>query len=231
MHSAKTLFSGPSNRLKPAFKGVTLATLITSTSLFSPTIFAADAQNGPMSLAILGALGSLGFACYQGKAPCSLSPGINTDQLTFSLDLGEDSTLKHARIALGANWQEKIYEANSWEIAGRWEVNLNHWDSTLSNPNQDTGYMLGITPVFHYQLKNRAITPFIEMGGGPQLLSNVTVENEFKSTQFQFGSIFGLGVKTADFEVGYRYLHISNAGIEMPNPGTDFHNIHVGYYF
>nr|MDA3806331.1 acyloxyacyl hydrolase [Thiomicrorhabdus sp.] len=101
----------------------------------------------------------------------------------------------------------------------------------LSNPDNDSGYIIGITPVFHYQPKNYRYTPFIEMGGGPHLLSDITIENDYKSTQFQFGSIFGLGVKNQDFEISYRYLHISNAGIEMPNPGTDFHNIHVGYYF
>jgi len=53
----------------------------------------------------------------------------------------------------------------------------------------------------------------------------IVIEDEYKSTQFQFGSILGLGVKHKQFEISYRYLHISNAGIEMPNPGTDFHSL------
>jgi len=199
--------------------------------LFSSQIQAKQENNDLMSFAILGAIGSLGLACYEGKAPCSFDPGVDANKLTFSLDSGADRNTQHLRLGLGADWKEAVYETKSWEITGRLEGSLHHWNSTLDNPKNDSGYILGITPVFHYQPKNYSITPFIEMGGGPHLLDNITIENEYKSTQFQFGSIFGLGLKGKQFEVSYRYLHISNAGIEMPNPGTDFHNLHIGYHF
>ncbi len=219
MHSSKTLFSG------------LLTGLFTVSLLFSSQTQAKQENNDLMSFAILGAIGSLGLACYEGKAPCSLSPGVDTDKLTFSLDAGADRTTDHLRLGLGADWKEAVFETESWEVVGRLEGSLHSWSSTLSNPDNESGYIIGITPVFHYQPKNYTYTPFIEMGGGPHLLSDITIENEYKSTQFQFGSIFGLGVKNRDFEISYRYLHISNAGIEMPNPGTDFHNIHAGYHF
>ncbi len=219
MHSSKTLFSA------------LLMAIFTLGLLFSSQTQAKQENNDLMSFAILGAIGSLGFACYEGKAPCSLSSGIDTDKLTFSLDAGSDRTTDHLRLGLGADWQEAVFETDSWEVSGRLEGSLHYWSSTLENPENKSGYIIGITPVFHYQPKNFTYTPFIEMGGGPHLLSDITIENDYKSTQFQFGSIFGLGVKNQDFEISYRYLHISNAGIEMPNPGTDFHNIHVGYHF
>lgn len=219
MQNSKTIFSG------------VLSTLIVSSTLIPATSYAENSNNGPMSLAILGALGSLGFACYQGTAPCVLRPHINTDELTFSTDIGSDNKLKHLRVAIGADWDEKVYEAKNWQIAGRWDASFHAWNSDEKNVVNDSGYIIGLTPVFQYQLKNFAYTPFVEMGGGPHLLSDIRIENENKSTQFQFGSIFGLGVKRDAFEVSYRYLHISNAGIEMPNPGTDIHNLHIGYHF
>ena len=219
MQNSKTAFS------------IVLSSLISISALSPAATYAENSNNGPMSLAILGAIGSLGFACYQGTAPCVLRPHINTDKLTASADIGSDNKLKHARFSIGADWDEKVYEAQNWEIVGRWDLSAHAWSSDENNIENDAGYIIGLTPVFHYQLKNMAYTPFIELGGGPHLLSDVRIENENKSTQFQFGSIFGLGVKRDAFEVGYRYLHISNAGIEMPNPGTDIHNIHIGYHF
>ena len=219
MHSSKTSFSA------------VLMAIFTLSLLFSAPTQAKQENNDPMTFAILGAIGSLGLACYEGKAPCSLSPGIDSDRLTLSLDAGSDRTTDHLRLGLGADWQEAVFETASWEVSGRLEGSLHYWSSTLENPENKSGYIIGITPVFHYQPKNFTYTPFIEMGGGPHLLSDITIENDYKSTQFQFGSIFGLGVKNQDFEISYRYLHISNAGIEMPNPGTDFHNIHIGYHF
>ena len=219
MQNSKTTFS------------IVLSSLITVSALSPSISYAENSNNGPMSLAILGAIGSLGLACYQGTAPCTLTPDIDTNKLTASFDAGTDNKLNHTRISIGADWNKKVFEAESWEVVGRWDLSAHAWHSDEKNIENDNGYIIGLTPVFHYQLKNMAYTPFVELGGGPHLLSDIRIENENKSTQFQFGSIFGLGIKRDAFEISYRYLHISNAGIEMPNPGTDIHNIHVGYHF
>lgn len=192
----------------------------------------AETDNGAlMNVAIVGAIASLGLACIQGKDPCSLVPNLNTDKVTVSIDQGSDNTVHQVRFAVGLDWQDKLYESDNFAISGRWEANVNYWYSSRRNPLNSDGYIIGLTPVFNYDWKLSPITPYIELGGGPQLLSNVTIENEFKSTQFQFGSIFGLGIKSKSYEVGYRYLHISNANIELPNPGTDIHGLHIAYKF
>ncbi|WP_373019722.1 acyloxyacyl hydrolase [Thiomicrorhabdus sp.] len=224
MHSWKKQFSSH-------FKKLFLLGAAFSCVIGSQNALAGKSNNDPMTLAIAGSIISFGMACYQGKAPCSLSPGIDTDQLTFSVDKGSDNTIDHLRLALGADWKEKFYESPNFEIGGRWEINANRWNSSRTNPDNKEGYILGITPLFQYSYKMSKFDIYMETGAGLQWLNDATIENEFKSTQFQFGDIFGLGIKNKRFELGYRYLHISNAGIEMPNPGTDFHNIHLGYRF
>lgn len=198
-----------------------------------PKPIMANAENKIiMDATILGAIASLGLACYQGKDPCQISPNLNTDKLTLSLNQGgNNDTIQHSRLALGADWQEDIYDSKNFNISGRWEINANYWSSTKTNPQNASGYIVGLTPVFHYSWKKQPIIPYFELGGGPQYLSNATIENDFKSTQFQFGSILGIGIKNQYFELGYRYLHISNANISAPNPATDFHNLHIGYKF
>ena len=218
MRYSKTLFS------------VLLTGVISTTTLTATQVQAANSNNSLQSFAILGALGSLGFACYEGKAPCVLRNHIDTDKLTLSLDHGKDVSLTDTRIALGADWDEKVYESANWEVVGRWDINVHRWTSDLGE-GTESGTIIGLSPIFHYQLKNMSYTPFIEMGGGPHIVSGIEIEDENKSTQFQFGSIFGLGVKHRGIEVSYRYLHISNANIKMPNPGTDIHSLHLGYHF
>ncbi|KDN96505.1 hypothetical protein EI16_09590 [Hydrogenovibrio marinus] len=184
-----------------------------------------------MNLAIWSGIASLGFACYQGQAPCSLHPDINTDKTTVSLDGGADDSVKQTRIGLGADWNKPLYDSDRFSINGRWEVSANEWHSTRKNPKNKSGWIIGLTPIFHYNWKLSGLTPYIEAGAGPHFISDITIENEYKSTQFQFGDILGIGFTTKHFEIGYRYLHISNANIELPNPGTDFHNLHIGYKF
>lgn len=218
MRHSKTVFS------------TVIATLFSLSSFISTNSYAGNSNNSLQSFAILGAVGSLAYSCYAGKAPCVLRNHINTDELSVSFDHGEDLTLTNNRLAIGADWDEKVYESANWEIVGRWDLSFHRWTSDSGEGTQ-SGSIIGLSPVFHYQLKNMAYTPFIEMGGGPHLLSDIEIEDEYKSTQFQFGSIFGLGVKRDGIEVGYRYLHISNANIKMPNPGTDIHSLHLAYHF
>lgn len=193
--------------------------------------FADDNNSNLMNLAIWAAVGSLGFACYQGKAPCSLHPGIDSNKQVVSFDTGSDHSIQQNRIAWGADWKEPLFENDDFRIDGRWEINANEWHSTLAKPKNKNGWILGLAPVFHYNWKRSSYTPYLEAGAGPQFLSDVTIENTYKSTQFQFGDILGFGLTTKHFEVGYRFLHISNANIEVPNPGTNFHNLHIAYKF
>jgi len=215
------------------FHGVILLFLIHSSNLFaSENNESFDTSNDAlMQTTIIGAIASFAFACYQGKAPCSLSPNINTDKLTFSLDMGADNTIKHARLALGADWLENIYEGKNLKISGRMEINANFWQSTLDNPTNKNGFIIGIHPIFRYSSPTIFQQAYFELGAGPQIISDTILENENKSTLFQFGNVFGFGYANKNYEVGYRYLHYSNANIKMPNPGTDFHNLHVAYKF
>lgn len=217
-----------------AFKRLVPASFVTFFTLliWTPSVQAADTSNDAlMNATIIGAIASLGYACYEGKAPCSLTPDVDTEKLTISVDAGTDNSVQQVRLAVGADWMENLYEGDTFEIGGRWEINGNYWTSTKTNPANKDGYILGLTPVFHYRWKLGSVKPYFELGGGPQLLSDITIENEYKSTQFQFGSILGFGVENDALEFGYRYLHISNANIELPNPGTDFHSFHIGYKF
>lgn len=184
-----------------------------------------------MNATILGAIASFGFSCYQGKAPCSLSPDVDTNKLTFSVDIGADNSIKHTRLALGADWLEDIYNGKNLNISGRMEINTSLWTSSLKHPENKSGFVIGIHPVFRYASPQVFSNVYLELGAGPQLLSDTVIENENKSILFQFANILGFGYDGKKFEIGYRYLHISNANIKTPNPGTDFHNLHFAYHF
>lgn len=184
-----------------------------------------------MTATVLGGIASFAFACYQGKAPCSLSPNINTEKLFFSINYGKDNTISQLRLAIGADWLENIYASNNLTLNGRLEINTNIWQSSLNNPQNKAGFIIGLSPIFRYSSPKHLTNGYFELGSGPQLLSSTIIEHENKSTLFQFGSILGFGYSGKLLEIGYRYLHLSNANIAKPNPGTDFHSIHFAYKF
>ncbi|MBF6057951.1 MULTISPECIES: acyloxyacyl hydrolase [Thiomicrorhabdus] len=219
-----------SNPFKHVKRSIQLFTLSLSLFFFS----SAQAQKAPndlMPYAIVGSIASLVFACYQGKTPCTLDPKMNSNGLVFSFDRGQDNQLLQERVAIGMDWAEAIYEGKYWRLQGRWDLSFHHWHSERSAVKNDSGYIIGLTPIFRYILKDDEITPYIEMGAGPHFLDSIYIEDENKSTQLQFGDHLGIGFIAGRVEVGYRYIHISNANIELPNPGTDFHNLHFAYRF
>jgi opacity protein-like surface antigen len=90
-----------------------------------------------------------------------------------------------------------------------------------------------LTPVFRLQ-PNALAGPYVEAGIGFHLLSHSSIGDNRLSTAFQFGSHVGVGYRFGakhSFEVGYRFQHISNAGIKDPNAGMNFHQVRAQYHF
>jgi hypothetical protein len=54
------------------------------------------------------------------------------------------------------------------------------------------------------------------------------------SSSFQFADLVGVGAQFGEhqnYQAGFRFQHLSNAGIRKPNPGINFSQIYVQYNF
>lgn len=127
--------------------------------------------------------------------------------------------------------QQALITHDYFDLNAHWEVDLAYWQSRLKQPKTKDGYTFSMMPVLSYRLSRIPLTPYLETGIGLAYISNSTMENIDKSTNFQFTEILGLGVELADWRLGYRYRHISNAGISLPNNATDIHSLHLSYQF
>ena len=63
------------------------------------------------------------------------------------------------------------------------------------------------------------------------MLSDTRIGRRDLSTAWQFGSHIGAGVTCGQFEIGYRFQHLSNASIKEPNDGIDFHILSASLRF
>ncbi len=194
----------------------------------------AKAQNATedvlMNLAIHGSLWTLVGSTIWGKNP--LTEGLHLkSQWGWGYQQGADHSIQLSQTQISRPFKNTLYQGNQWNLTAHWEFDAGYWHSTQRNPKNADGYFIGITPVFNYTWRRTSIQPYLEFGAGAKYLNNITIENTYKSTQFQFGDIFGFGIGNAHFQIGYRYLHISNANIELPNPGTNFQTVHIQYLF
>lgn len=121
-------------------------------------------------------------------------------------------------------------------LSGHWELSLSYWDGDEGRTGNDALVEGGFAPVFyiHSQARPFGITPYIEGGVGIHLMSESELGDRDFDILFTFGSHAGAGFRFGpqdQFELGYRFQHLSNAGLGDPNPGINFHLIKLLYYF
>jgi hypothetical protein len=160
------------------------------------------------------------------------------DAISLSLGTDEDSIDADIyRLGLVNRWARTWFNGGAWNVGGYWDAELAYIKADAEPGENDALYNISLTPVFRLQRDtalSSGVSPFAEAGIGAHLLSATSLANESYSTAFQFGSLLGWGVgfgKHGQYEVGYRFQHISNASIKRPNNGLNLHMLRLGYSF
>ena len=174
------------------------------------------------------------FACLvvlmpQARAIDGMSVELGTsDSSHTSVDM--------ARVGVQWNWPWRWALGSNWHVGGYWDLSLGYWDNDSRNRIHKSITEVGFTPVFRLQQTNPgALAPYLEAAIGFHLLSHSAISPDRRlSTKFQFGDHLGVGLRFGPrhaFDLGYRYQHLSNAGIEEPNQGINFHQLRLQYHF
>lgn len=172
-----------------------------------------------------------------GHADASSNHWVDSASLTLGTD--EDSLDADVyRLGLQKKWKRTWFNGGAWYVGGYWDTELAYIDAndTSSGENEDL-FDLSLTPVFRLQRDtslSSGVSPFAEAGVGAHLFSETRLAEQRYSTLLQFGSLLGLGIgfgKRGQYELSYRFQHISNADIKAPNDGLNLHLLRLGYAF
>lgn len=140
------------------------------------------------------------------------------------------------RIGLIWDWPWRWWGGGDWNVSGQWEL-------TAGTLAEDDGEDVKITEVVEVGItamlrvaRCRATSggPYVEIGVGPHYLSDTRLDGVDVSTRLQFSPTAGFGRRFGDraqYELGYRLMHLSNAGIKEPNPGLNYHMLHFAYRY
>ena len=158
--------------------------------------------------------------------------------LEFSKSDSSNSDVNLYRAGLQWNWNKRWFDTGSWHLGGYWDLSLGYWDNRTipTLKTNDSIADIGLTPVFRFQQDPvNGVSPYFEAAVGFHLLSATSVSTERKfGSNFQFGDHIGAGLRfgqKGQFDIGYRYQHLSNAGITEPNQGINFHVVRLQYHF
>jgi lipid A 3-O-deacylase len=124
---------------------------------------------------------------------------------------------------LGAQWQRHLRWLPSEHWSFFWDASLGEWQSGAGSVSD-----LGLTPTFRYNLEGRL---YLDGAIGVHWLSDTKVGPQVDlSTRFQFGDHLGMGWRFKKYDLSVRLQHLSNAGIENPNPGVNFLQVRLQYW-
>lgn len=153
-----------------------------------------------------------------------------------SVEYGNGDATDMVRAGLIWNWDKQWFTEGDWHVTGFWELSLGRWDGHSGAGNNQNITDIGITPVFRFQQKKPSgMAPYLEAAIGFHLISPTFINGDRKfSTALQFGDHLGAGVRFGDrqqFDLGYRFQHLSNGGIKKPNQGINFNQVRFAYLF
>lgn len=126
-------------------------------------------------------------------------------------------------------------------VGNSWYQGTMNWQleaGVASILNHDGEYLLGVSPLlFQYKFLSpkRKWAPNILLGAGASYTDWENAADEELGGKFQFLLHAGAGVEYFvdrwSYSINYRLLHVSNAGIEIPNLGLNAHTFNLGIQF
>lgn len=150
-----------------------------------------------------------------------------------SVEAGRGDGTDMARVGVQWDWNRKWFPGQQWHLGGYWDLALGQWHRSSPPGFNEDITEIGLTPVFRLQ-QNDGRGVYFEGAIGFHLLSRTSLGDKRFSTKFQFGDHLGVGFRfgaKGEFDLGYRFQHLSNGSIKKPNNGIDFHQIRLQYRF
>lgn len=170
-------------------------------------------------------------ACFAG-ALVVLSIRLSHAVDGVAIESGQDHRTDMWRVGAQWQWSQRWLQGEQWHVGGFWDLGLAQWQQDVPGTRSRL-WEIGLTPVFRLQANDlRGV--YLEAGIGAHLLEATSLGNKHFGSAFQFGDHIGFGYRfgaRGEFDLSYRYQHLSNAGIKLPNSGLDSNQVRLQYWF
>lgn len=152
---------------------------------------------------------------------------VNAD--TAGLDFANDDDKSRGRLLLG--WDLPIDGSfGPFSVETTLELALGQATYAADGRREEQA-VANLTPLFDWRLPLGPVTAIFETGLGAAYVSRTTLGPDVYSTRFQFSQIFGLGAQWGPVQLGWRFQHLSNGGIEKPNNGQNWYGAVIKFHY
>jgi hypothetical protein len=179
--------------------------------------------------AIVGTVATWAYSWYKGApfGSCLVYGDAKDDGWGARVAAGKDSELKYESI--GAERHEcRMADAGPFSLDMSPVIAAGAWQADGGSLYARHAWDVSLVPMFHWRYPVSAGARLdLEFGIGPAYLSESSIGDRVKSTNFQFSDHFGIGVSSADghWRAGFAFRHLSNLSIKTPNTAVDFKGV------
>jgi len=157
---------------------------------------------------------------------------LEADRMVVETGGGESVYI--VRGAAQWDWKENILELFGFGLDTYVQFDYMRWQSTKDSSQKGANNSVGFAPVFRFTRKEKSVTYYLDTSIGMALLSSTKINASRFGSKFQFSGLLGIGALLGDrrqWGVGYKFNHMSNNSIELPNDGINFHLVSISYKY
>ncbi len=161
-----------------------------------------------------------------------ITNGLKADRMIFEAGGGEGVNI--VRAGAQWDWEEDILEFLGFSLDAYLQFDYAKWQSTSDSSQVGANNSIGFTPVFRFKRRTDWATIYLDTSIGVALVSSTQINDSGFGSNFQFTDSLSVGAffgARRQWGVGYKYNHMSNNSIKLPNNGINFHLVSVSYEY
>ena len=161
-----------------------------------------------------------------------ITNGLKADRMIFETGGGEGVNI--VRAGAQWDWEEDILEFLGFSLDAYLQFDYAKWQSTKDSSQVGANNSIGFTPVFRFIRRTDWATIYLDTSIGVALVSSTQINDNGFGSNFQFTDSLSVGAffgNRRQWGVGYKYNHMSNNSIKLPNNGINFHLLSISYEY
>lgn len=132
-------------------------------------------------------------------------------------------------LRVAADWPFRSFvKKPTWWFGGYWQLSASNWHTDWVGAYGHSEQILALSPVFRLQYKHF----YWDFGVGASLVSKTRFSDRCVTSHGHFEDRMGWGFTFGPedrYQIGYLYIHYSNAGLAKPNNGLDVQTVQLGF--
>lgn len=174
---------------------------------------------------------------WQSIVAATLTLFVVTNPLEMDrviLEMGEGNDVALVRLGMQHEWKNNLLQFWGNTLHLYWQADYAKWQSNLDSKQTGANNSFGVVPMFRFTRPIGSAMAYLDMGVGAYAVSTSKINDRNLGTNFQFGdqlTFGGMWGVRQQWGVGYRYWHLSNNSLQLPNNGINFHLLSLTYRY